>query len=180
MIRGRRDRVEATMTDVQRIQSFGDFWPATWRTRHPVVDAFCGKAAFCVAVWAVAANPARMMACLLAGLIVGFLARRIEANRRAGREALAIATLWLIGSPWIGAGILWAYLWAWVAHFKVELNRPATFQYPLWSLFGDFKMVSLMLRGQLWTGEPSHKLSPPIAHLLCTCGSIGPWEKRCV
>lgn len=148
------------MTDVQRIQSFGDFWPYyIGEHRHPVCRwmHFVGTGGFlCVAVWAVAANPARMVACLLAGLIVGFLARRIEANRRAGREALAIATLWLIGSPWIGAGILWAYLWAWVAHFKVELNRPATFQYPLWSLFGDFKMVSLMLRGQLWTGEPSH------------------------
>lgn len=38
---------------------------------------------------------------------------------------------------------------AWVGHFMVEGNRPATFKYPLWSLMGDFKMWSKMVRGKM-------------------------------
>jgi hypothetical protein len=33
-----------------------------------------------------------------------------------------------------------AYGFAWVGHFYYELNKPATFIYPIYSLLGDFRM----------------------------------------
>jgi hypothetical protein len=40
---------------------------------------------------------------------------------------------------------------AWAGHFFIEKNKPATFQYPLWSFIGDYKMIWLMLTGQIAT-----------------------------
>jgi hypothetical protein len=71
---------------------------------------------------------------------------------------LAVATL-VTGivtlQPWyLLLALLPGYGFAWVSHFFIEKNRPATFKYPAWSLLGDFKMWALM-----WTG----KLGPEVA-----------------
>lgn len=36
--------------------------------------------------------------------------------------------------------ILVGYGFAWIGHFAFEKNQPATFVYPTYSLFGDFKL----------------------------------------
>jgi hypothetical protein len=45
--------------------------------------------------------------------------------------------------------LLCGYTFAWVGHFFVEHNRPATFRYPFWSFAADFKMWWVALTGRL-------------------------------
>lgn len=63
-----------------------------------------------------------------------------------GTVAAAAVTLnptWLLLTPVVG------YAPAWIGHFVIEGNRPATFKYPLWSLRGDFRMLSYALAGKM-------------------------------
>jgi hypothetical protein len=49
---------------------------------------------------------------------------------------------------WILAGLLCGYGFAWFAHFVFEKNKPATFQQPVYSFMGDWKMFWEILTGQ--------------------------------
>jgi hypothetical protein len=63
---------------------------------------------------------------------------------------LCLAAIPLTRSLWfLLIGIVAAYGCAWIGHFFVEKNRPATFQYPFLSLLGDFKMYAMMLAGKM-------------------------------
>ena len=86
----------------------------------------------------------------------------VRAHRRpATRMAHGIGTLvgWtiLFGALatqhwwWIAVALAVPYALAWVSHFFVEHNRPATFEHPLWSWLADQKMVALMLGGKMKT-----------------------------
>ncbi len=67
-------------------------------------------------------------------------------------------TLGLVLLVWIFQSGKWIYLplcfvvgyaFAWISHFFVEHNQPATFKYPFWSFISDYKMVFYMLTGKM-------------------------------
>lgn len=57
---------------------------------------------------------------------------------------LVLRKKWLLAmAPVAGYGF------AWFSHFFVEKNKPATFEYPLWSLYADFVMWSRTIQGTM-------------------------------
>lgn len=50
---------------------------------------------------------------------------------------------------WLPLVLVAGYGPAWIGHFFVEKNRPATFTYPWWSLLGDYKMFYMAIKGEL-------------------------------
>ncbi len=54
------------------------------------------------------------------------------------------------------AALLTGYGFAWIGHFFIEKNRPATFNYPLWSFLADYKMCYFALTGKLKQEWPKY------------------------
>ena len=67
----------------------------------------------------------------------------------SGTAALFVASAAMQRPALVLAGAVCGYAFAWIGHFFVEHNRPATFKYPLWSFAADWKMWALALAGRL-------------------------------
>ncbi len=58
--------------------------------------------------------------------------------------AVALQIWWLLlAVPVAGYGM------AWISHFGIEKNKPASFKYPLWSFIADMKLWAMMLTGRM-------------------------------
>jgi hypothetical protein len=64
---------------------------------------------------------------------------------------LALAVYFIATGRWwlFFLGLIPGYGLAWVGHFFIEKNRPATFQHPLWSFMGDYKMIWYVITGRM-------------------------------
>ncbi len=72
---------------------------------------------------------------------------------------LVMAVVYL--APWYVLSALFSgYFFAWVSHFFIEKNRPATFTYPLWSFIGDWKMWALMATGRIGAELTKLQITP--------------------
>jgi hypothetical protein len=60
-----------------------------------------------------------------------------------------VLALVLLNPFWLLAGLIFGYAMAWLGHFVIERNRPATFGNPIWSFIGDIRMYLLWLTGRL-------------------------------
>lgn len=69
--------------------------------------------------------------------------------------AVVTGRLWLIPV----AAVL-GYGPAWVGHFFIENNKPASFKYPLWSFRADYRMLRYALTGKM-AGEVTRLYGSP-------------------
>lgn len=60
----------------------------------------------------------------------------------------SLSDSWKAAVPAIGL-LLVGYGFAWVGHFHFEMNRPATFIYPTYSLMSDFKLWYEIVTGRI-------------------------------
>ncbi len=119
-----------------RFSSFSEFFPYyLGEHRNPICRAlhFIGTAGFFgFVIFSLIDEPLRFGITLAAMLALGFVGNLIESRRNAAPLLLAMIVAGAVVQPWLLAGVFWAYLFAWIGHFKIEHNRPATFTYPLW------------------------------------------------
>ena len=146
-----------------RIQSLSEFWPyylsehrspASRRLHFAGTSWFFGTVAASFVL-----NPVFFPAAFVGVMGIGALATRMESKRAAMLPMLAMVGLATAASPVLfPAGVVGAYACAWVGHFRIEHNKPATFKYPVWSFVCDFRMWGHMARGKLWRGDPLEQL----------------------
>ena len=84
----------------------------------------------------------------------------LSQHRKPATQALhvagSIAALLLVGlaiafRAWwfVLAAVVAGYAFAWIGHFFVEHNRPATFTYPVKSFLSDWRLLWVTVTGRL-------------------------------
>lgn len=148
----------------ERIESFEEFWPHYLSEHRSPVSRrlhFVGTTGFLASmVGSTVLNPITFPLSMVGfGAVFADAMRRGEGEKPSFLHVAGMVALPTLASPlFFPAGVVFAYGCAWAGHFGVEKNRPATFKYPIWSLAGDFRMWSHMLRGKLWSGDPLEEL----------------------
>ena len=148
----------------ERIGSFQEFWPHYLKEHRSPASRrlhFVGTTG-----WLAACAGAAVTAPLtFPAAMVAFGAIAAHGTVKGEKEGPRLAHIaGMIGLPTLAApalfpaGVAFAYACAWGGHFGIEKNRPATFQYPLWSFVSDLRMWSHMVRGRLWSGDPLEEL----------------------
>ena len=69
--------------------------------------------------------------------------------------ALAQRRWWLIL-----VALIVPYTMAWISHFFIEHNKPASFSHPLWSWWADQRMVFLTLIGRMGNEVRRYSANP--------------------
>lgn len=77
--------------------------------------------------------------------------------------AILLVALAAAAADWrpLLAAAVCGYAFAWVGHFFVERNRPATFDYPLWSFYADYRMLAFAAAGRLRGELARFGITPP-------------------
>jgi hypothetical protein len=71
-----------------------------------------------------------------------------------------ICAVVFLAPSYILSALLSGYFFAWVSHFFLEKNRPATFTYPVWSFIADWKMWAMMATGKLGAELQKLQITP--------------------
>jgi len=77
------------------------------------------------------------------------VSRRLHFAGSCGVLILVAVAIVTRDGRWLWAALACGYGFAWVGHFFFEKNRPATFQYPIYSFIGDWVMFKDILLGKL-------------------------------
>jgi hypothetical protein len=71
-----------------------------------------------------------------------------------------VAAVVLLQPGFVLSALLSGYFFAWVSHFFIEKNRPATFSYPFYSFAADWKMWAYTLSFKLSAELDKHQIRP--------------------